>query len=33
MAGKVYASYTKFQRVIQDWGRISEGTYHAMIAG
>ncbi len=33
MAGKVYASYTKFQREIQDWGRISEGSYHALIAG
>ena len=33
IASKVYASYTKFQREIQGWGRISEGPYYEMIAG
>lgn len=32
MAKKVYASYTKFQGMFQDWGRISEGPYHQLIA-
>lgn len=32
MAKKVYASYTKFQQLISDWGRISEAPYHALIA-
>jgi TRAP-type mannitol/chloroaromatic compound transport system substrate-binding protein len=32
MAKKVYASYTKFQEYIADWGNISEGPYHALIA-
>jgi TRAP-type mannitol/chloroaromatic compound transport system substrate-binding protein len=33
MAKKVYASYGKFQAYISDWGRISEGPYHDLIAG
>jgi TRAP-type mannitol/chloroaromatic compound transport system substrate-binding protein len=33
MAKKVYASYGKFQEYIQDWGHISEGPYHTLIAG
>lgn len=33
MARKVYASYTKFQELLQDWGRISEGAYHNLVAG
>ncbi len=33
MAKKVHASYTNFQRLIRDWGRISEGPYYQMIAG
>jgi TRAP-type mannitol/chloroaromatic compound transport system substrate-binding protein len=32
-AKKVYASYSKFQSYINDWGRISEGPYHEFIAG
>ena len=33
MAGKVYASYTKFQQVMRDWGNISDGPYYEIIAG
>jgi len=33
MARKVYASYSKFQAYITDWGRISEGAYQEHIAG
>ncbi|MFQ5993218.1 MAG: hypothetical protein ACE5NA_12340, partial [Nitrospiraceae bacterium] len=33
MAKKVYASYTKFQRLFRDWGRVSEAPYQSLIAG
>jgi TRAP-type mannitol/chloroaromatic compound transport system substrate-binding protein len=33
MAKKVHAAYTDFQRLLGDWGRISEGAYHQLIAG
>ena len=33
MARKVYDSYGKFQAYVADWGRISEGPYHDLIAG
>ncbi|MFQ5791079.1 MAG: TRAP transporter substrate-binding protein [Acidobacteriota bacterium] len=32
MARRAYASYTKFQRLLQGWARISEGPYHELIA-
>lgn len=32
-ARKVYASYTQFQRLLYEWGKISEGSYHRLIAG
>jgi TRAP-type mannitol/chloroaromatic compound transport system substrate-binding protein len=32
-AKKVYASYSKFQTYIGDWGKVSEGPYHDLIAG
>jgi TRAP-type mannitol/chloroaromatic compound transport system substrate-binding protein len=32
MAKKVYESYTKFQAQIQQWGRVSEKSYHELIA-
>lgn len=32
MAEKVHASYAKFQGMFRDWGRISEGPYHQLIA-
>ncbi|MFQ5656098.1 MAG: TRAP transporter substrate-binding protein [Candidatus Methylomirabilales bacterium] len=33
MAKKVYASYTTFQQLFRDWGRVSEAPYHSLIAG
>jgi TRAP-type mannitol/chloroaromatic compound transport system substrate-binding protein len=33
MARKVHAAYTDFQELLRDWGRISEGAYHQLIAG
>ena len=33
MARKVHAAYTEFQQLLQDWGRISEGAYHQLVAG
>ena len=33
IAKKVYASYVKFQEYISDWGSVSEGPYHNLIAG
>jgi TRAP-type mannitol/chloroaromatic compound transport system substrate-binding protein len=33
MAKKVHAAYTEFQQLLQDWGRISEGAYHQLVAG
>ena len=33
MAKKVYASYQKFDAIQGDWGHISEGAYHSLIAG
>jgi hypothetical protein len=33
MAAKVHASYTKFQNVIGEWGKVSEGPYQNFIAG
>lgn len=33
MARKVHAAYTDFQQLLRDWGRISEGAYHQLIAG
>ena len=33
MGKKVFASYTKFQALIQDWGRISEAAYHSLVVG
>ncbi|MFQ5946767.1 MAG: ABC transporter substrate binding protein [Anaerolineae bacterium] len=33
MAKRVYASYTNVQAILGDWGRISEGAYHKLIAG
>jgi hypothetical protein len=32
MARKVHAAYTEFQQLLQDWGRISEGAYHQLLA-
>ena len=32
MARKVHAAYGEFQQLLQDWGRISEGAYHQMVA-
>lgn len=31
MAMKVHAAYSDFQRLLQDWSRISEGAYHQLI--
>jgi TRAP-type mannitol/chloroaromatic compound transport system substrate-binding protein len=33
MARKVHTAYTDFQELLRDWGRISEGAYHQLIAG
>jgi TRAP-type mannitol/chloroaromatic compound transport system substrate-binding protein len=33
MARKVYASFTRFQAQVGDWGQISEGAYHRLIVG
>jgi TRAP-type mannitol/chloroaromatic compound transport system substrate-binding protein len=33
IAKKVYASYSKFQAYITDWGKLSEGPYQNFIAG
>jgi hypothetical protein len=33
MARKVHASYTRFQELLRDWGRISEGAYQNLVAG
>ncbi|NIO09710.1 MAG: ABC transporter substrate-binding protein [Deltaproteobacteria bacterium] len=33
MARKVYASYSKFQKLIQSWGEVSEAPYYKIIAG
>jgi TRAP-type mannitol/chloroaromatic compound transport system substrate-binding protein len=33
MARKVHRSYTAFQDLLGDWGRISEGAYHTLAAG
>jgi TRAP-type mannitol/chloroaromatic compound transport system substrate-binding protein len=33
LAKKVFESYTKFQKLTQDYGRISEAAYYSLIAG
>lgn len=33
IAKKVFESYTKFQKLTQEYGRISEGAYYSLIAG
>jgi len=33
MAAKVHAAHGEFQQLLGDWGRISEGAYHQLIAG
>jgi TRAP-type mannitol/chloroaromatic compound transport system substrate-binding protein len=33
MARRVYASFSKFQNQVGDWGQISEGAYHRLIVG
>lgn len=33
MARRVYASFSKFQSRVGDWGQISEGAYHRLIVG
>ena len=33
MARRVFASFSKFQNQVGDWGQISEGAYHRLIVG
>ena len=33
MAGKVYASFTKFEALVGSWDHVAEGAYHQLIAG
>ena len=32
MAGKVHASFTKFQARLSQWDHIAEGAYHQLVA-